>query len=752
MKRPTTHSRIIFLCFTFLMCSLGVFAQTLNKPTPIKNPNFGSGGSPWTSACASASFNQYFVNFTWSASPTVNSDNTFVLELSNGSGEFTSPVALATITDKNSITDFNIEFAIPTDTRGTNYKLRVKSTSPVLYSPTTAGYNMYYIDYKNPIQITENGSGTIGDGSMSICSGNSGIIAIDNVPNAETYQYIWRKSSTVLSEKGPSLTVSESGMYSVEIDYGPVCSGSAGTLSNLITVNSGTALGVTINTPTKTSYCMGETAPALEATIADTDIFYTWYKDGTQVQAKTKGAYTYVIDTNNATFSGDYTVKVEGGDICTETTPALTISKTGEFTVSNTNPLDMVILPGQTKNLAVTTTAASPTYQWFRNTAAITGATTSTLTINQDGEYYVQLTQGGACAATINSEKTVVVSPVSFELIADYTTAYSDCQNTSIVLDIKTVNAVASDGTKTDVTTDLKSSFSYQWKKDGVAISGASSSSISLTAIEENGMYQVDGVIDSFNSSSNTLVAILRGNETIEIEASSITACNSSDQITISTARDLTGETFQWLKDGSVINTTDQEINTIETGKYQLVISQIGCPLPSNELTIVPFDESLITLDSPNDVVFPEGSSKTITASGGTAYEWIDATNNIISTSASVNLTTEGSYTLTAYIDACVVLKQINVTYKDTFKIPNVITVNGDGINDLWLIPNTYSKKDEITVIIYNDKGVEVLNVNDYQNNWPESSSVFPSQNMVFYYKIKKGGDILKQGTITVIK
>ena len=497
---------------------------------------------------------------------------------------------------------------------------------------------------------------------------------------------------------------------------------------------------------------MGETAPALEATIADTDIFYTWYKDGAQVQAKTKGAYTFDIDTNNATFSGDYTVKVEGNAICTETTPALTISKTGEFTVSNTNPLDMVILPGQTKNLAVTTTAASPTYQWYRNTAAITGATTSTLTINQDGEYYVQLTQGGACAATINSEKTVVVSPVSFELIADYTTAYSDCQNTSIVLDIKTVNAVASDGTKTDVTTDLKSSFSYQWKKDGVAISGANSSSISLTAILENGTYQVDGVIDSFNSSSNSLAVILRGNETIEIEASSITACNSSDQITISTARDLTGETFQWLKDGSVINTTDQEINTTETGKYQLVISQIGCPLPSNELTIVPFDESLITLDSPNDVVFPEGSSKTITASGGTAYEWVDSTNNIISTSESVNLTTEGSYTLTAYIDACVVLKQINVTYKDTFKIPNVITVNGDGINDLWLIPNTYSKKDEITVIIYNDKGVEVLNVNDYQNNWPESSSVFPSQNMVFYYKIKKGGDILKQGTITVIK
>ena len=220
-------------------------AQTLNKPTAIANPNFGTGGSPWTAVCASSTFNEYYVNFKWSASPSVLSDNTFVLELSDATGSFASPTALTTVTDKNSTTDFDIRFEIPITLRGTGYKLRVKSTSPELYSPATQAYNMYYIDYKNPIQITENGSGSIGDGTISICNGSTAIIAVDNVPNSETYQYIWRKSSTILSETGPSLTVSESGMYSVEIDYGSVCSGSAGTLSNMITVETGTALGVT---------------------------------------------------------------------------------------------------------------------------------------------------------------------------------------------------------------------------------------------------------------------------------------------------------------------------------------------------------------------------------------------------------------------------------------------------------------------------------------------------------------------------
>ena len=62
-----------------------------------------------------------------------------------------------------------------------------------------------------------------------------------------------------------------------------------------------------------------------------------------------------------------------------------------------------------------------------------------------------------------------------------------------------------------------------------------------------------------------------------------------------------------------------------------------------------------------------------------------------------------------------------------------------------------YNKAD-VNVIIYNERGEEIVNVFNYQNNWPESTMAFTKQNMVFFYKIRNGSEVLKQGTITVIR
>jgi len=453
-------------------------------------------------------------------------------------------------------------------------------------------------------------------------------------------------------------------------------------------------------------------------------------------------------------FEGDYQVEISAIGICTQRSAAVTITNADSFTVTRDNPANIVVLPSGPETLSVTTNAVSPTYKWFRNSAEVSGATSSTLDITQDGTYYAEVTQaGGTCPGTIkNSETTVAVVPASFEVIIDYDAAYTPCVNTNTILEVTTINAVASDGSKTDVTTQLETSFAYQWQKDGTDISGSTGQSISLTSTSENGSYTVDAILNTYNETSNMLPLQLLTSETVTINSTSTIYCNSSDTITISTGTDLSTETFRWEMDGASTNTTDTALAVTSPGTYRLVLNKDGCDLISNEIDITTLDPNLITLDVDGDVIFPEGSSQTVRASGGNSYQWFDSNNTLMSSDDAMVFTEEGEFLLVATIDNCEVSRTITAAYLDLFNVPNVITPNGDGANDLWVIPNSYSNKQDVRVIIYNNKGIELVNENNYQNNWPQSSMTFAAQNMVFYYVIKNNTETLKQGTITVIR
>ncbi|MBC8766881.1 gliding motility-associated C-terminal domain-containing protein [Arenibacter sp. BSSL-BM3] len=751
---PNKKNNLLIFVLTFMMLGINfISAQTLNKPTPADNPNI-AGNSPWTAVCASADFNEYYVKFSWSP-PLVNSDNTFILELSDANGSFASPTQLVSDNTKNTTFNFDFKFELPTIARGDGYKMRVRSTSPAKTSPVSDAFEMYYIDFKSSLLISPNGNGNIPPGgTIELCDGNSATLAVHNVPNPETYQYNWYRSGSPLAEKSHSITISQAGIYMVEVDYGTVCSGSANTLSNYIEITTGASLGIALNAPSKTALCSGETE-VLEANIMGQGLSYTWFKNGTAITAPIVDAYTYTVDAAIVGFEGDYAVEIDGDGTCLERSASITMTNAGDFTVTRDNEPNIVILPNQTKTLTVSTSAPSPAYQWYKDNTAIVGETNSTLTANTIGVYYAEVTlSGGACtSATKNTETTTLVNPDSFEIITDYTTEYTDCVNTSVALEVSKINAVLSDGSKTDVTADLKSNFSYQWTKDGANVPSANGSSISLTNTNENGEYKVLATLDSFNSSSNALTVRLLTNETLTVSASGSVICNSNESIDIFTTTVLTGESYDWFRDGVNLNTASESLSATTPGTYQLIIQKNGCDLKSNEIIISPLDASLIALSTTNnEVVFPEGGSKIISASGAISYKWYDQNNVLISDTDTVSITQEGSYLVTATINNCEVSKSFTASFQDTFGIPNVITANGDGFNDQWVIPNTYTKDPNISVIIYNDKGEEVISQKQYQNNWPEATMKFPKQNMVFYYTIKNAKETLKKGTITVIR
>lgn len=737
-------------CCLLIMQTVG--GQVLNKPAAAPNPNLGS-PDPWTAACASDSFNEYFVNFTWNPSPSlVDSSNEFILELSDANGSFGTPTELARVGDRNTDFDFDFQVAVPQDAQGDNYRFRVRSTSPALTSEPSDPYAIYFIGYSDPILISQDGNGTIPPGGViQICDGGSVTLASHNVPDPQNYVYSWYRSGTQLSENSNQITINQAGMYFVEVDYGAACSGSANTLSNSIEINVGTSQGIAINTPSQTTLCPTDMI-TLTANITGMGYSYTWYLDGSPIAGPTVDGSSYTVDGGVVGFEGNYTVGISGTGICMEEAAPVTISSPGSFTVTRLNAERMVLLPGQNETLSVSTDATSPAIQWHRNGNPISGATGLTLSVSETGVYYAAVTEtGGSCgSSTKTSETTTVVEPNNFDLTITYNGSYANCANSSIVLEVDRITATEN-GNTFDVTSQLINDFSYQWLSEGVPVSGGTGSSVSLASSSENGNYVLDAALGAFSATSNTLEVVLNSGETLTVANSGSQLCDGVT-ITISTGYDLNGRTFSWNRNGQSVDSSSSELIATEEGVYQLSVMTDGCPILSNEITLSRFDESVITVDAEENIIFPEGESQTVTASGGTSYEWYDSQNNLISALSSVTLEQEGGYVLVATIDNCQVSRAFTVTYRDDFQIPNVITANGDGINDLWVIPNTYSRQSDITVIIYNELGDELLNQTGYANNWPPSSLGFSKKNQLFYYKIRRANQTLKQGTITVIR
>ena len=85
--------------------------------------------------------------------------------------------------------------------------------------------------------------------------------------------------------------------------------------------------------------------------------------------------------------------------------------------------------------------------------------------------------------------------------------------------------------------------------------------------------------------------------------------------------------------------------------------------------------------------------------------------------------------------------------------IPNIVTPNGDGINDTWLIPDEYCKAG-VRVTIYSQEGKEIFSTTNYQNNWPDVNAYkeLGKRSLFFIYVIEGDGVEKQKGVVTLLK
>jgi gliding motility-associated-like protein len=182
-----------------------------------------------------------------------------------------------------------------------------------------------------------------------------------------------------------------------------------------------------------------------------------------------------------------------------------------------------------------------------------------------------------------------------------------------------------------------------------------------------------------------------------------------------------------------------------------VVISQNFCRDTLNrtvQVNALPEAELLFS----GDTVFYEGGSVTLTASGPalTGYEWSTG-----ATTASIDVSMAGPVSVKCYDgNGCATVKKTTVVVSsvEQFEVVNdLLTPNGDGINDRFVIENAEAYK-ECTLSIYNSRNQLIFSTRNYQNDWEGTWEGKEADAGAYYYIITCGDRKEKSGSINILR
>lgn len=268
--------------------------------------------------------------------------------------------------------------------------------------------------------------------------------------------------------------------------------------------------------------------------------------------------------------SYEFTLTASNGASVTQTF-TLTVTPAVVAPAIAVQPVGLNVAQGQTATFSVTATGTAPlSYQWRRNGALIVGATGSLFSIGNAqplnaGQYSVVVSNAAGSAMSGNAE-LVVATPPAFTL--------------------QPLSQVAFVGGSVSFTVGVTggTAFNYQWRRNGIAIPGATGATLTLPAVSANdaGNYDVQvsnaqGLVVS--SLANLSLATVASAPVFTLQPAHRVALVGSTVTLAAGASGAPSPSYQWRRNGTAIpgatnaSLVFTSLQSSDGGNYDVVAS-----------------------------------------------------------------------------------------------------------------------------------------------------------------------------------
>ena len=500
-------------------------------------------------------------------------------------------------------------------------------------------------------------------GSPTICVGTSVTFTATPTNGGTTPTYQWKKGGTNISG-ATSATYTSTALANTDVLTCVMTPSSEICVSAATATSTGITMVVNANPIAYTvigggSYCASGSGIAIGLSNSETGVTYQLKLGGVNTGTAVSGTGS-ALSFGNKTVVGTYTV------VATKTTGSCTEMMTGSAVVSQTTTLTPSVLTAITTGnqticagTSVTFTATptnggtTPTYQWQKGGTNISGATnatyTSTTLANGDVLTCLITPSNEICVSPTTATSTGITMVVNATLTPSVSTAITTGSQTICASSSVTFTATPLNGGTTPT---------YQWKKGGTNISGATSASYTSTTLANGDAItcvmtpSTEICVSATTATSTGITMVVNPTFTpsvaTAITTGSQTICaGTSVTFTATPTNGGTTPTYQWKKGGTNISGATNATYTSTTFANADAITCVMTPsteicasaatATSTGMTMVvnpTFTPSVATAITTGSQTICAGTSVTFTATptnGGTmpTYQWKKGGTNI---------------------------------------------------------------------------------------------------------------------------